>query len=350
MIDSLRKTREVADVGAARFDTEFIPAHRPVVLRGLGANWPAVAVAVAAVAAQGPLALARYLHGFTRGTEVEAWIGSPAAPGRFGYAPGLTGFDFARQTMPIGHLFAAMMQSQDDPTVPPIYAGALNLAKHFPGLAEHTPLPLLANHPDRLVSLWIGNGSRTPAHWDLAHNLAITIAGTRRFLLFPPDQLPNLYVGPLELTPAGQPISLVDPHAPDFDRFPRYREALAHAEIADLAPGDALYVPSMWWHHVETPGRFGAQINVWWRDAAAHMVTPLYTLMHALLTMRDLPAPERGTWKGMFDYYVFRTGPDPAGHLPEAARGMLGPITPEIAGRIRAVIAASVEDVSVEGA
>ncbi len=339
MLEGLPRTPEQTGIDAARFDVEVLPAYRPIVLRGLAADWPAVTHA-----AQGPLALAKYLHGFTRATNVEAWIGSPATPGRFGYRPDLAGFDFERQEMPIGHLFAALMQSQDDPAVPPIYAGALNLAKHFPGLAEQAPLPILAAHADRLVSLWIGNGSRTPAHWDLAHNLAVTIAGTRRFLLFPPDQLANLYVGPLDITPAGQPISLVDPHAPDLERFPRFAEAMAHAEVAKLAPGDALYVPAMWWHHVETPGRFGAQINVWWRDTPDHMVSPLYTLFHALLTIRDLAPPERAAWAGMFDHYVFGRGGDPAAHLPEGAQGVLGPITPEIAARVRAMLSAALAD------
>ncbi|MFX7984900.1 cupin-like domain-containing protein, partial [Acinetobacter baumannii] len=76
-------------------------------------------------------------------------------------------------------------------------------------------------------------------------------AGRRRFTVFPPEQLPNLYLGPLDPTPAGQPVSLVDFHQPDFERFPRFRDALAAGEAAELAPGDAVYIPSMWFHHVE---------------------------------------------------------------------------------------------------
>ncbi len=173
------------------------------------------------------------------------WTGPPARHGRFDFTEDAAAHDFTRAQWPIAHLFAALVQSQDDPAVPPIYAGALNLPRHFPGLAQHLPLAMLGDRPDRLVSLWIGNGSRTPAHWDLPHNLACTIAGTRRFLLFPPDQVGNLYVGPIDATLAGQPSSLVDPHAPDLARFPRYADALAHAEVAELAPGDALYLPPM---------------------------------------------------------------------------------------------------------
>ena len=318
-LDDLPRVPERLGLSRAAFAAEVVPAYRPVVVRGLAADWPAVTHG-----REGPLALARYLHGFTRGTQAEVWIGEPARGGAFGYAPDLTGFDFRREEWPIGHLFAALMESQDSAAVPPVYAGALPLAKHFPGLAEQCPVPLLAGRDDALVSLWIGNGSRTATHWDLPQNLACVIAGTRRFLLFPPEQLPNLYVGPIDLTLAGQPISLVDPHAPDLARFPLYADALAHAQVAELGPGDALYVPAMWWHHVETPGRFGAQVNFWWRDAAAHMVTPLYTLLHALLTIRDLPPPEREAWRGMFDHYVFGANGDPAAHIPRPRAGCWG--------------------------
>ena len=92
---------------------------------------------------------------------------------------------------------------------------------------------------EQLASLWIGNRTRTAAHFDLPQNIACVISGRRRFTVFPIGQLPNLYVGPLDFTPAGQAISLVDFHAPDFERYPRFREALRHAQVAELEPGDA---------------------------------------------------------------------------------------------------------------
>ena len=179
------------------------------------------------------------------------------------------------------------------------------------------------------------------AHWDLPQNLAVTLSGTRRFTLFPPDQVANLYPGPLDLTLAGQPTSLVDIDAPDLARFPRYAQAYAHAEVADLGPGDALYVPSMWWHHVYSPPGFGAQINFWWRDARADATSPLFTLLHALLTLRDLPAAERAAWRAMFDHYVFEANSATHAHFPETARGVLGPMTPATAKGIAAAVVRS---------
>src|SRR3546814_19620038 len=84
------------------------------------------------------------------------------------------------------------------------------------------------------------NRIRVAPHYDLMENVACCVAGRRRFTLFPPDQLANLYPGPFELTPAGTPVSMVDPFAPDLDRYPRFAEAGTHARGATLEPGEAL--------------------------------------------------------------------------------------------------------------
>ena len=76
--------------------------------------------------------------------------------------------------------------------------------------------------PPIVPRLWLGNAIRVATHYDLMENIGVVVAGRRRFTLFPPDQLANLYMGPLELTPAGTPVSLVDPDAPDLARFPRF--------------------------------------------------------------------------------------------------------------------------------
>ncbi|MFX6149073.1 cupin-like domain-containing protein, partial [Acinetobacter baumannii] len=86
------------------------------------------------------------------------------------------------------------------------------------------------------------------------------------FTLFPPDQFGNLYLGPLDNTPAGRAVSMVDFAEPDFAAHPRFREALAHAQVAELEPGDAIFIPSMWYHHVEGRSAFNVLINYWWRE------------------------------------------------------------------------------------
>ena len=136
-------------------------------------------------------------------------------------------------------------------------------------------------------------------------NLACVVAGRRRVTLFPPEQLQNLYIGPLDYTPAGQAISLVDFHAPDLERFPRFAEALRHAQVAELGPGDAVFIPSLWWHHMEGLEAFNVLVNYWWRQTPAWMDTPMNALMLAIMTVRDLPPAQRAAWQDVFRHYVF---------------------------------------------
>jgi hypothetical protein len=170
----------------------------------------------------------------------------------------------------------------------------------------------------------------------MSNNLACCMVGRRRFTLFPPEQIGNLYPGPLEPTPGGQVITMVDFRAPDFDVYPRFREAMAAAQVAELEPGDILFYPALWWHQVDALDRFNAMINYWWNSTPAFLDTPQNTLLHALLSLRDRPEAEKANWRAVFDYYVFGPAERPAAHLPQHARGPLGPMDEINARRLRA--------------
>jgi hypothetical protein len=311
-------------VDRARFEATIVPAGRPVVLRGLVADWPSVQ-------ARNVL---DHLRGQPAPHPVNAFLGAPAMGGRFFYADDFQGFNFQRIQLALPDLLDRLEAGGPDY----LYAGAIPAPTHLPGFAEAHPMPLLGPQTERLTSLWLGNRTITAAHWDLAQNLACVVAGRRRFTLFPPDQIGNLYVGPLDNTLAGQPISLVDFDAPDLEAHPCFAEAMGHALVAELAPGDAIYIPSLWWHHVRSLEDVGALVNFWWRDGPEWMVTPMFTLWHAMLTLRDLPPNEREAWRAFFDHYVFQTGGDPMAHLPVEARGLMAPMTPEIMGRLKRLL------------
>lgn len=311
-------------VDRARFETEIVPAGRPVVLKGLVADWPLVAATD----------LPGYLRNFQTDRPVNAFTGVAAMGGRFFYSPDLKGFNFDRIQLSLSALLERLARGGTDY----LYAGAIPAPSHLPGLEAANPMPLLAPDRERLTSLWLGNRTITAAHWDLAQNLACVVAGRRRFTLFPPEQVRNLYVGPVDNTLAGQPISLIDFDAPDLDAHPRFAEAMEHALVAELEPGDAIYIPSLWWHHVRSLENFGALVNFWWRDGPDYMVTPMFTLWHAMLTIRDLPANERAAWRDFFDHYVFQTHGDPMAHLPVEARGLMAPMTREIEARLKRLL------------
>jgi len=328
----VRPVSEYAQVDRARFEREIVPAGRPAVLRGLCADWPMVQLG-------GGETLAAYLRQAAGEEPFEVWFGPPDIEGRFGYAPDFQGFNHDRRLANIDQLLDLLLRQRGHRHPFSIYAGAIPIPRHLPGLTADIPMPLLDSGREKLVSLWLGNRTHTAAHWDLPQNLACVVAGRRRFTLFPTEQVRNLYVGPLDFTLAGQPTSLVDLEDPDFERHPHFREALDSAETAELGPGDALYLPSLWWHAVASLDELGAMVNFWWRDGEPPLLTPLNALYHAAITIKDLPPRERAAWRSLFDFYIFQDHGDPAAHLPEPARGILGRRTPELVSRVKALLA-----------
>ncbi len=189
---------------------------------------------------------------------------------------------------------------------------------------------------DALVSFWLGNKTRVSAHFDFPDNVACVVAGKRRFTLFPPEQVDNLYIGPLDRTPSGQAISLVDFANPDFERFPKFADALDAAVSYEMDPGDAIFVPSMWWHHVEGLSDFNLLVNYWWCNSPPSMGSPTTALLHAILSVRDLSDRQREAWRKLFDHYVFDADESVYSHIPEAGRGCLSPLDENSARQLRA--------------
>ena len=64
--------------------------------------------------------------------------------------------------------------------------------------------------------MWLGNRAIVAPHYDIHDNLACVVAGRRKFNLFPPEQIENLYPGPTLVTPGGVPVSMVDLNQPDM--------------------------------------------------------------------------------------------------------------------------------------
>ena len=324
---ALARVPERTVTGAAALDAALRDADSPFIVRGLVAGWPLVAAA-----RQTPHAARAYLLERSHDLLFTVSVGAPGSDGRMFYDAAM-GMNFRTLQAPLNEIFARIDGGEGRDDAHPIYLASIDMHRYFTGLHE-------ANHVDlgdrnTLDGIWIGTRTRIAAHNDFPENLACVAAGRRRFTLFPPGQFRNLYLGPVDNTPAGRAISMVDFHAPDFDRFPRFRDALDHAQIAELEPGDALYIPSMWWHHVEGLDAFNILVNYWWRETPRWLGQPQNALNLAMMAIRDLPAAEKQHWRDLFNYYVFDNPEEVVAHIPEEARSVLAPLTPESAERIR---------------
>jgi hypothetical protein len=127
----------------------------------------------------------------------------------------------------------------------------------------------------------------------------------------------------------------VDPLDPDLERYPKFAHALERAQIAELAPGDAIYIPFYWWHGVDSLESLNLFINYWWNDKGQLGGSPYDALAYAIYALKVLPPEQRAVWRNVFDHYVFEADGDPVGHLPPHARGILGELTPEILARLK---------------
>jgi Cupin-like domain len=312
---------------------ELLASEQPAVLKGLAADWPLVRAGENSASEA-----MRYLRSFDNGKSVQYNFGEPHVAGRPFYTEDFTALNTSVRRDPLAQVLSAIESHLTDERPPTFYVASLLVDSCLPGFRAQNQLEFAANGIDPPPSIWIGNRTIASAHYDAPNNIACCAVGRRRFTLFPPEQIFNLYPGPLELTPGGQAISVVDFESPDFDRHPRFREALAAGQTAVLAPGDAVFIPSMWWHHVEGLDSFNALVNYWWSSMPAYVPTPMNALYHALWTLRDRPERERQAWREVFDYYVFGPAERAVEHLPERARGMLNPIDDTRARQIRAML------------
>jgi len=332
MTPSLPSLPEWRGVTRERFEAEIVPRDEPAVLRGVADHWPAVAKG-----RESPLAIARYLAGFDQGHPGTAVMTPPEEDGRLGYDAAMAGFNFLRAPRTVTQVLEQVLRYAQFERAPAVAMQSASIRQCLPGFDDENPMPLLDAAVPAL--LWFGTAMVTPAHFDESHNIACCAAGRRRFTVFPPEQVANLYVGPIDHSPAGMPTSLVDFAKPDFERFPRFREALAHARVAELEPGDAVYLPPLWWHHVQSLERLNLLVNWWWlAPADGHAVPPfaLEALMHAAATLRALPAAQRAAWRHLFEHYVFDAERDVAGHIPIDRHGVLGKLSGDDQVQLRA--------------
>ena len=315
---------------AEALDRLLLEARQPFVVRGLVEHWPLVAAGKASAQTAQEYLLAKH-----QDRQFVVSVGPAEAKGRQFYQADMAmNVKTGRAKLP--EIFRQIQASEDQPEQPIIYCASIDVRGFFSGLHE-------ANHVDLgdrtcLASIWMGTRSRIAAHNDFPSNLACVAVGHRRFTLFPPDQFRNLYLGPVDNTPAGRAVSMVDFHAPDFARYPRFQAALQSALVATLAPGDAIYIPSMWWHHIEGLNPFNVLVNYWWRETPRHLGQPQDALNHAMMAIRDLPPAEKQHWRDLFEHYVFDNTDEVAAHIPEAARGVLGPMTAETASKMRSFL------------
>lgn len=338
MANITKQIKVVEGCHPAAIPAEVGSSPVPLLLKGLVKDWDIVRVA-----AQSSQAATDYLKNLYNGQLSLINVGHPGIDGRYFYNDDFSGLNYDTIKMRIDEALDLILASKDHPDRPSYYISSNGIDSHFPGMRAKNDIGLPRARVDFPVyppdvKIWIGTRSIATCHYDALENIACVVAGRRRFTLFPPSQFENLYFGPLSPTPGGQAISLVDFRNPDYDKFPLFKFAEAQGMSAELEPGDAVFIPSMWMHHVEGLSDFNILINYWWNDAPAYTGSAMNVLYHALLSLRDKPEHEKRAWKHLFDYYIFGDADRAAAHIPELAQGVLGSLDEIKARQLRSMI------------
>ena len=324
-----KSVRQLDHCPAGAIPDEVLSSTQPLVLRSLVAHWPVVLAA-----RQSARAAADYIAQFDRDIPLTAYVAPEQANGRIFYNEDFSGFNFERTRQTLKQVIQRLLDTATGQDASTCYVGSTVVDHWLPGFRDENDIDL--GDREHLTSFWLGNRSRIAAHFDFPSNIACCVAGRRRFTLFPPDQAKNLYVGPLEFTPSGQPISLVDTCDPDLARYPKYALAKAASYTVDLEPGDAIFIPSMWWHHVESLEPFNVLVNYWWRSTPPFQGSPLNALHHAIMSLRDLPVEQRRVWRDLFEFYVFNEDEHAFDYIPQSARGVLDKVDEASARALKA--------------
>lgn len=261
----------------------------------------------------------------TSGRQYRAAILDSAFTGKYHYEQSLTGLNFQCNAAPLGVILAHLTKSAGDKAAPSIYVSGISPQEYFANSAEYE-ISLLNKAVNPSITL--ANNFVLQPFYETTDYLGFIISGARNVIVFPPGQISNLYLGPLEYAVEGQAMSQIDITDINMDRFPAMEEALATAQYAELHAGDLIFIPGLWLRSFMAPERFNAHMSYQFYPVAS-AISASNALLHGLLTISHLPLEEREAWEVFFDRYVFNAYPEFLDHIPEDSLGVLGDMTPE---------------------
>ncbi|XP_029195651.2 bifunctional peptidase and (3S)-lysyl hydroxylase JMJD7-like [Acropora millepora] len=121
----------------------------------------------------------------------------------------------------------------------------------------------------RHLNIWLSNGNTLgKLHYDPFDNFLCQISGRKELFLYEPHQNSRLYEAHIQeaslaynpvtkkfwrkelLESTSMVMSPVDILKPDYNRFPKFKEA--QALNCTINEGDVLFMPSFWWHEVQS--------------------------------------------------------------------------------------------------
>ncbi|MFT5756928.1 MAG: hypothetical protein ACI9LM_001653 [Alteromonadaceae bacterium] len=321
------KTIEKCDPN--NINEQIIHSNEPILLKNLVNDWPAVKACRKSITSS-----IQYLRKFATDNEISMLIGEPEYNGKLFYNSDHNGFNFKQKTTHLVTMLESILSAQQDEKPEMIFMGSTNIDFCLPDFKSMNHLNIPNTKP--IINTWIGSQTTVAAHFDEQDNIACVVAGKRRFTLFPPNQVKNLYISALDNGPGGRSMSLVDMKNPDFVKHPKFKTALEHVIVVELSPGDAIFIPSIWWHQVEALAPLNMLVNYWWDQKPRYGTSANMAFKHAVLSMRSLPQRQRDAWLELFKYYIFNENEADLSHIPDHNLGILNKDSKSAALKLKA--------------
>eukprot|EP00903_Cladosiphon_okamuranus_P008955 g8569.t1 len=112
------------------------------------------------------------------------------------------------------------------------------------------------------TNLWLGAmETTTNMHYDANNNLLFVLKGSKRVALLPPNMSAGVQAMPVFSESANHSGLRADQTAAVVDSAEALRKGAVYAEVAE---GEALFIPEGWWHQV-TSSHGTVAINVWFK-------------------------------------------------------------------------------------
>ena len=150
----------------------------------------------------------------------------------------------------IQRLTADGTEGDDDEGQHKAYLSVFNIFAAFPQLRQDVDFSVINRYKlKHTVAGWIGPAETlTGYHIDWGDNILAQISGRKEVHLVSPDQTPFMYAS--QKFDQGTTISAVDTEHQDAENYPLFEKVIPWK--VTLEPGQMLFIPRGWWHHVRS--------------------------------------------------------------------------------------------------
>jgi lysine-specific demethylase 8 len=195
------------------------------------------------------------------------------------------------ETMTIARL--ARIIDGKEPAAELHYLHQIPISKELPELLVDLDAPAGMSGDLVLSNFWFGvAGTTTQLHFDQLNNYLCQVRGRKRVTIFDPAQTKYLYQYPMGSPRChGSPVDIEC--ATSRQQYPLIEQA-RYAETV-LEPGEMLFLPAYWWHHVRALDA-AISVNFWWKPEASQNLAECVTRELPERYRRDRLSSTAGWW------------------------------------------------------